>query len=157
MERSATVQKSRMGGWILARGNISVCVTDGSYMKKKAPNVCSAGWIVACRQTKRQIGGTLLTEISSSTDSYRENILGILPIRLFLLAVEEFYGTVTTSNNICCDNKGALYIFERKSQCVPSSKANTDIQRVLRTIKGRSKSTYIQHHVQDHQANRGIR
>ena len=78
-------------------------------------------------------------------------MLGMLAIRLFLLAVEEFYGTISTSNDICCDNKGALYTFERKSQRVPSGKANTDIQRVLRTVKSRSKSTYVQHHVKSHQ------
>ena len=127
-----------------------VCVTDGSYFKKKAPNVCSAGWIIADRRTKRQIGGTLV-EISPSADSYRGEMLGMLAIRLFLLAVEEFYSAVTTSNDICCDNKGALYTFERKSQRVPSGKVNTDIQRVLRTIKYRSKSKYMQHHVRSHQ------
>ena len=78
-------------------------------------------------------------------------MLGMLAIRLFLLAVEEFYGTISTSNDICCDNKGALYTFERKSQRVPSGKANTNIQRVLRTVKSRCKSTYVQHHVKSHQ------
>ena len=58
---------------------------------------------------------------------------------------------MTTSNDICCDNKGALYTFERKSQRVPSGKANTDIQRVLRTINYRSKSKHMQHHVRSHQ------
>ena len=78
--------------------------------------------------------------MSPSADSYRGEILGMLAIRLFLLAVKEFYGTVTTSNDICCDNKGALYTFERKSKRVPSGKANTDIQRVLRTVKSRCKA-----------------
>ena len=127
-----------------------VCVTDGSYFKREAPDVCSTGWIIAGQRTKLQIGGTL-TEISPSADSYRGEMLGMLAIRLFLLAVEEYYGAVTTSNDICYDNKGALYTFERKSQRVPSGKANTDIQRVLQTIKHRSKSKYIQHHVRSHQ------
>ena len=87
-----------------------VCVTDGSYMKKKAPNVYSTGWIMACRRTKRQIDG-ILTKISPA-DSYRGEMLGILAICLFLLAIEEFYGEVTTSNNIYCNNKGVLYTFE---------------------------------------------
>ena len=29
-----------------------VCVTDGSYQKEKAPNLCSAGWIMACKKTE---------------------------------------------------------------------------------------------------------
>ena len=71
-----------------------VCVTDGSYFKKKAPNVCGAGWIIANSRTKQQIGGTLI-EISPSANSYRDEMLGMLAIRLFLLAVKEFYGTIT--------------------------------------------------------------
>ena len=86
-----------------------------------------------------------------SADRYRGKMLGMLAIQLFLLAVEEYYGAITTSNDICCNNKGALYTFARKSQRVPSGKANTDIKRVLRTIKHRSKSKYMQHHVRSHQ------
>ena len=36
-----------------------VCITDGSYNKQVTPDVCSAGWVMACTQTKRQISGTL--------------------------------------------------------------------------------------------------
>ena len=78
-------------------------------------------------------------------------MLGMLAICLFLLAVEAFCSAVTTSNDICCDNKGTLYTFERKLQRIPSDMANTDIQRVLQTIKDRSKSKYIEHYVQAHQ------
>ena len=64
-----------------------VCVTDGSYMKGRAPNLCSAGWVMACKQTRRHISGTLV-ERSESADSYRGEMLGMLAIQLFLLAVE---------------------------------------------------------------------
>ena len=37
-----------------------VCVTDGSYQKEKAPNLCSAGWIMACKKTGWRISGTLV-------------------------------------------------------------------------------------------------
>ena len=33
-----------------------VCVTDGSYFKKKSPIVYSPGWIIADQRTKLQIG-----------------------------------------------------------------------------------------------------
>ena len=69
-----------------------VCVTDGSYDKQRAPNVSSAGWIMKCRQTGRQIQGSLV-EVSPSAGSYRGEMLGMLAIRLFLLAVEEYYTT----------------------------------------------------------------
>ena len=67
--------------WIVegSKKGTLVCVTDGSYFKKKAPNVCSAGWIIADQRTKRQIGG-MLVEISPSVDSYRGKMLGMLAI-----------------------------------------------------------------------------
>lgn len=37
----------------------------------------------------------------------------MLAIRLFLLAVEEYYGVITDGNKVCCDNKGALYTFTK--------------------------------------------
>jgi len=78
-------------------------------------------------------------------------MLGMLAIRLLLLAVEEYCGEITKDNRICCDNKGALVTFEKKSKRVPKGKANTDIQRVLRTIDARTKSNFVQRHVKAHQ------
>ena len=75
----------------------------------------------------------------------------MLAIRLFLLAVEEYHGVITKDNRICCDNKGALFTFEKKSKRVPSGKANTDIQRVLRSINARMKSNFVQQHAKAHQ------
>ena len=94
------------------RNNSLICVTDGSYNKPRAKNVCSAGWIMACRRTGRCISGTLV-EKSQSAGSYRGEMLGMLAIRLFLLAVEEYCGAVTKDNRICCDNKGALVTLRR--------------------------------------------
>ena len=51
------------------RNKTLICVTDGSYTKKKAREVCSAGWLMACKQTGRMISGTLV-EKSQSADSY---------------------------------------------------------------------------------------
>ena len=39
----------------------------------------------------------------------------MLAIRLFLLAVEEYCREITKDNKICCDNKGALFTFKKKS------------------------------------------
>ena len=75
----------------------------------------------------------------------------MLAIRLFLLAVEEYYGVITSGNDVCCDNKGALYTFAKKSKRVPAGKSNTDILRVLRTVNSRMKSNFVQHHVKGHQ------
>ena len=110
-----------------------VCVTDGSYQKEKAPNLCGAGWIMAFKKTGRRISGTLVEE-SPNAGSYRGEMLGMLEIQIFLLAVEEHQGVDSNGNKVCCNNKRALFTFEKKFKHVPSGKANTDIQRVLRTI-----------------------
>jgi len=133
----------------LRKGTI-VCVTDGSYNRKIDPGVCSAGWIIMCRETKRRVVGTVL-ERSEAAGSYRGELLGMLAIRLFLLAVEEFYQVDSTDNSICCDNLGALFTFGKKSKRVPKGRSNSDIHRVIRTINGRTSSKYLQQHVKAHQ------
>ena len=127
-----------------------VCVTDGSYNKQVAPDVCSAGWVMACLQTKRQISGTLI-ERSEYAGSYRGELLGMLAIWLFLLAVEEYHNTISDNNEVWCDNKEALFTFEKKSKRVPTGKTNTDVLCVLRTINSRTKSNFVQHHVKAYQ------
>ena len=120
--------------------NTLVCVTDGLYQKELAPELCSAGWILYCRKSEKCIAGTLV-EKSKYASSYRGELLGLLAIRLFLLAVEEYHGVATDGSGLVCDNKAALYTFSKESKRVPAGQANTDIQRVLRTIKARSRST----------------
>ena len=119
-----------------------VCVTDGLYDKQRAPDVCSAGWIMKCRRTGRQISGSLV-EVSPSAGSYRGEMLGMLAIRLLLLAVEEYFGAITKDNRICCDNKEAIFTFEKKSKRVIAGKSNADIWRVLRSIKARTRSSFL--------------
>ena len=75
------------------------CVTDGSYMKDNTSNICSAGWVMVCKQTKRYISGTLVERLESA-DSYRGQCLGMLAIRLFLLAVEEYYCVISDGNKV---------------------------------------------------------
>ena len=132
--------------------NTLVCVTDGSYQKEFAPELCSDGWIMMCRKTVKCIGGTLV-EKSSYASSYRGELLGLLAIQLFLLAIEEYYGVASDGNGLVCDNKAALYTFAKESKRIPSGQANTDIQRVLRNIKTRSRSSYEHQHIAAHQDN----
>ena len=103
------------------KNKMLVCVTDGSYNKQVAPDVCSAGWAMACTQTKRKILGTLL-ERSNYAGSYRGELLGMLAIQLFLLAVEEYHNPIFDGNEVCCDNKGALFTFEKESKRVPTDR-----------------------------------
>ena len=63
-----------------------ICVTDGSYDRKKAPKICGAGWIIFCSTAMKYIKGSF-AEHSPSASSYRGEVLGMLAIHLFLLAI----------------------------------------------------------------------
>ena len=101
------------------RDGTLLCVRDGSYDGKRAKHLFSAGWILFCTESHRFLSGSLV-EWSSSASNYRGELLGMLAIHLFLLAIEEYYGMPPASSNIHCDNKGAIYTFEQKSKRVPS-------------------------------------
>ena len=92
-----------------------VCVTDGLYNKQVTPDICSAGWVMACMQTKHRILCTLI-ERSAYAGSYRGELLGMLAICLFLLAVKGYHNTISDGNEACCDNKGALFTCKKKSK-----------------------------------------
>ena len=55
-----------------------VCVTDDLYIKDKAPNICSAGWVIACKQTRKQISGTLVERSESDPDPKLITLFAIL-------------------------------------------------------------------------------
>ena len=119
-------------------------------MKKSAPDLCSAGWILACRRTRRYIRGTLV-ERSPWANSYRGKLLGMLAIRLFLLAVKEYHDVVSSGTQAFCDCKGVITTFEKKGKRVPTGKKNGNILRVLRAVRLRTKSHYEHRHVKGHQ------
>ena len=64
--------------------------TDGSYIRHLAPNVCGAGWIIQNKLTGKKVEGSL-AEWSSWAESYRGKMLGMLAVRVFLLAVEKYF------------------------------------------------------------------
>ena len=129
--------------------NTLVCVTDGLYNQKKAPDICTAGWVIYCSATKHHISASLIKR-PDSVSSYRGELLGILIIHRFLCANTEYYN-VSGTNNIVCNNKGALYTFRQKSRRVPVGAKHNDMQQVPRQIKSKMKSLHILHHVQAHQ------
>ena len=94
-----------------------VCVTNGSYSKKTAPDICSAGWVPAYKLTKQYIAGTLV-ERSPWANSYRGELLGMLAIRLFLLAVEEYCKVSNSGTGAHCNCKGIIVTFEKQTKRV---------------------------------------
>ena len=139
-------------GWLseaLIAGSL-VCVTDGSYDRARARDISGAGWIIYCVRSRKSVRGAF-AERSNSASSYRGELLGMLAIHLFLLAVEESGGLEGGAAEVHCDNKGAIYTFDKEGKRVPSGAKNADIQRVLRRIKARMKGKHSRHHVKAHQ------
>ena len=119
----------------MSRGRLT-SVTDGSYIRYLAPNVCGAGWIIQDKLTGKKVKGSL-AEWSSSMGSYRGEILGMLAVRVFLLLVEEYFqrhGKVGEGNRVSCNNKGALTTFDKKDKRVPAASSNANVRRALREL-----------------------
>ena len=90
---------------------------------------------------KKAVKGSFV-EKSQAASSYRGEMLKMLAIHLFLLAVEESYGTVAGRPEVHCDNKGALYTFSKKGKRIPSgSKMRTSSKYSGGSEKGCQAST----------------
>ena len=85
---------------------------------------------------------------------YREEMLGMLAVRVFLLGMEEYFqqhDKVDEENNVSCDNKGALTIFDKKSERIPATSSNADGRRALQELDRRSSARYKLEHAKGHQ------
>ena len=138
----------------MERGTL-LCCTDGSYDPMRGKQLSEAGWIIFCRESGQYVSGAFV-EKSNSAGSYRGEMLGMLAIHLFLLAVEK-YCTAPGDNHIFCDNKGAIYTFQRKSKRLPAGAKNADVQCVLRRVKSRMKGSPLWHHMKAHQDDKARR
>ena len=96
----------------LAAGTL-VCVTDGSYDRRKAKDLSGAGYVIYCTASGKKITGSLV-ERSEDASSYRGELLGMLAIHLLLHAVKTFYHSSGDGTKIYCDNKGAIYTFSKQ-------------------------------------------
>ena len=127
-----------------------ICVTDGSYDRRKAYDLSGAGWTLYCTATKKQMSGSLV-ERSEYASSYRGELLGMLAIHIFLHAVEKYFHAHGGSNSIYCDNKGAIYTFAKQHKRVSAGIKNNDILRVLRRVQHSMASSHSHTHVKAHQ------
>ncbi len=58
--------------WIpqaLEQGTV-ILATDGSYNRKRGPNISGAGWVIACRRTGKILKGSFY-KFSSNASPYR--------------------------------------------------------------------------------------
>ena len=105
-------------------------------------------------QCNEKEGSGLTNKWSHLAGSYRGEMLGMLAVRAFLLAVKEYYVQAKSKkgdNKVACNNKGALFTFTKKSKRIPAASCNTDVQRALREANQRSDNAFKLKHVKGHQ------
>jgi hypothetical protein len=102
--------------------NSLVWVTDGSYDRKKAINLCGVGWIICCTKTGLRLTSTFW-EKTNSASSYRAELLGLCALHLLAWAVVDYYKVGGWSAVLCCDNKLAFELLSHHQRCIrPSAK-----------------------------------
>ena len=87
--------------------NTLTWVTDGSYDRKRAADLCGVGWVIFCSKTGLRLTG-IFWERSPSASSYRAEMLGLCCLHLLARALSEFYQIQEWEATLCCDNKRAL-------------------------------------------------
>ena len=138
----------------MAKGSIT-CVADGSYIPHLDKHISGAGWVILDRDSRKRVSGTL-AEWSADASSYRGEMLGMLAVRIFLLAVETYYkpnNSNRCSGRMSCDCKSALHTFSKKGKRITATASNADIRRTLREAQRRSRQHYSLAHVRGHQDN----
>ena len=134
----------------LSHGSL-VWVTDGSHSPTSSPNICGAGWIVKDVTTDRRWACSFY-EVSESANSYRTELLGLLSIHMFVLALSKYFELLSQSTvKLCCDNKGALRTSSRKLIRIRPTSKCADILRCFRSLHHQLKNVHIHYaHVAAH-------
>jgi len=128
----------------------AVMVTDGSYNRILAPDICGAGWVLVSTSSKKMIYGAF-HERSNTASSYKGELLGLTAIHHLISFVLEYYTAAKAQGSIHCDNKGALLQASTKRKRVRPRTKHADLIRNIRHIKA-SHAFDIQYiHVKAHQ------
>lgn len=134
----------------LTHGSL-VWVTDGSHNPICSPDICGAGWIVKDTTTDRRWAVSFF-EVSERANSYRAELLGLLSIHTFILALTTYFEQLSLSTvDLRCDNKGALRTSSRKRTRIRPTSKCADILRCFRSLHNRLQNVHIHYaHVSAH-------
>jgi hypothetical protein len=84
-----------------------VAVTDGSYIRKLYPNLCSAAFVLECAKGRGWIVGSF-SERLDMANAYQGELLGLMAIHLLLLSMNKIHPTLKGRVEIVSDCLGAL-------------------------------------------------
>ena len=111
--------------------NSLVAVTDGSYIKEHYPNLCSAAFVLECTQGgSRAIGA--FPKASAAANAYWGELLGLMAVRLLLLAVNTMSPGLSGHVKIYSDCLGALGCMAKPPLYpVPTQCRHSDILKTI--------------------------
>lgn len=130
----------------------AVFVTDGSYNRGIRRDLDAAGWLIYCTNCRRILLRGSFHERNAKAGSYRGELLGLLAIHAFLLAVETIYLLPPAYRGlVVCDNLGALNKAQEKRKKIPAGAKHADIRRCLRKARAKLVGSLTYKHVYGHQ------
>lgn len=131
----------------------AICVTDGSYQKHVNPTLSGAGcWLIYCLGSDQILVTGSFVEDHVRAGSYRGEVLGMLAIHLFSLAIKNHFSLDSTSfGKVCCDNNGAIYRSQQWKKRIAPGVANADLLRVFHSLHHRLGGIFRYEHVYGHQ------
>ncbi len=127
-----------------------LAVTDGSYDRENANTVSGSGWIIVCTACRQTLRGSFI-EISPSAGSYRGEMLGLVTIHTFAIAIAQFFLVEKVTGEISCDNMAALNQASKTRKRVSVGVKHSDLRRTIRTLKSLARTTFRYVHVKAHQ------
>jgi len=134
----------------IAAGSLD-CVADGSFIKEKYPDLCSAAFILECSQGRGRVIGKF-SEQTIAACAYRGELLGLLAIHLILLALNKLSPEIQGSVHIYSDCLGALRSVQQlPPHRIPSGCRHSDILKNILVNCRDLRFTMYYLHIKAHQ------
>ena len=120
----------------------AVYVTDGSYSRRIRSDIDGAGWVVFCKTRKKIVLRGSFYEWCNRAGSYRGELVGLLAVHVFIMAVEQFRDLPAgTRGLVACDNLGGLMKSKEKRRKIPSGTKHADVLRVISRAHAKIRGT----------------
>ena len=126
-------------------------VTDGSYIKEQFPNICSAAFILECKEGRGRIIGSFLEQTVAAC-AYRGELLGLMAVHLLLLAANKVRPGLAGSIEVHSDCVGALdKVSNLPPNRIPTRCRHSDILKNIMVNCSHLTFDVTYHHVRAHQ------
>ena len=109
-------------------GGSAVYVTDGSYSRIIHSDIDGAGWVVFCKTKKKVVLKGSYYEWCNRAGSYRGELMGLLAVHVFIMAVEQFRDLPLGARGlVACDNLGGLKKSKERRCKIPAGAKHADV------------------------------